>query len=369
MRGTLLSVWPLLMIGALGEGAAVSAAYLCVGLLSLGAGLLVPGLARRVPRAGLIGGAAGLYLLGSSLAVAGPAWMAPLALLSNAAGTATFWVVFSATMLDHVAREDLGRVESTRMLYSAGAWGLGPVTGVLLLHWWAPAPFLLAAAFALGMLLAFRRLDLPEGRGGAGGPPLAYLRRFARRPRLVAGWTFAVVRASGWWTYIVVLPLFCVKAGLPAVVPGAALSLSNALLLLTPLMLRLVGRLGVRRAVRGAFAWCAALFALAGLLGQEAPWAVVLCLLLASAGLLVLDVCGSLPFLMAVKPSERTEMAAVYASFRDVSGIASPTVAGLVMLLAPVAGVFLACGAGLGAAWALAGRLHPRLGRPRGRAP
>ena len=31
-----------------------------------------------------------------------------------------------------------------------------------------------------------------------------------------------------------------------------------------------------------------------------------------------------MPFLMAVKPSERTEMSAVYSSFRDVSGILTP---------------------------------------------
>jgi MFS transporter, ACDE family, multidrug resistance protein len=35
---------------------------------------------------------------------------------------------------------------------------------------------------------------------------------------------------------------------------------------------------------------------------------------------------------MAVKPSERTEMAAVYSSFRDVSGILTPG-AGLVLTL------------------------------------
>jgi hypothetical protein len=82
--------------------------------------------------------------------------------------------------------------------------------------------------------------------------------------------------------------------------------------------------------------------------------------------LVMLDVAGSLPFLMAVKPSERTEMAAVYSSFRDVSGILTPAVAGLVLAVAPVAAVFAACGGGMWVAWWIAGSLHPRLGRPRG---
>jgi hypothetical protein len=88
--------------------------------------------------------------------------------------------------------------------------------------------------------------------------------------------------------------------------------------------------------------------------------------MLGAVGLIMLDVCGSLPFLMAVKPSERTEMAAVYSTFRDVSGILSPLVGGAVLLVAPVAAVFGACGLGLGAAWALAGTVHPRLGARRG---
>ncbi len=74
---------------------------------------------------------------------------------------------------------------------------------------------------------------------------------------------------------------------------------------------------------------------------------------------------AGLPFLLAVKPSERTEMSAVYSSYRDVSGILTPGVAWLVLLLVPVAGVFAAGGAGLGLAWVLAGRLHLRLGTAR----
>jgi hypothetical protein len=65
---------------------------------------------------------------------------------------------------------------------------------------------------------------------------------------------------------------------------------------------------------------------------------------------------------MAVKPSERTEMSAVYSSFRDVSGILTPGAAWLVLLVAPLPGVFAAAGLGLGAAWLIGGRLHPRLG-------
>ena len=84
-----------------------------------------------------------------------------------------------------------------------------------------------------------------------------------------------------------------------------------------------------------------------------------------SVFLILLDVSAGLPFLLAVKPSERTEMSAIYASFRDVSGIVTPGAAWLVLLVAPLSGVFVAGGASLVATWGLAGKLHPRLGRAR----
>jgi predicted exporter len=85
----------------------------------------------------------------------------------------------------------------------------------------------------------------------------------------------------------------------------------------------------------------------------------------ASVFLVMLDVVGGLPFLMAVKPSERTEMSAVYSSFRDVSGILTPGAAWAVLLVAPLPGIFAAAGLGLGAAFVVAGWLHPRLGSAR----
>jgi hypothetical protein len=72
---------------------------------------------------------------------------------------------------------------------------------------------------------------------------------------------------------------------------------------------------------------------------------------------------------MAVKPSERTEMSAVYSSFRDVSGILTPGAAWLVLLVAPLSAIFALSGGALLGAWLLAGRMHPRLGLRRIRVP
>ncbi len=142
------------------------------------------------------------------------------------------------------------------------------------------------------------------------------------------------------------------------------LSISNAMLFLTPFMLKWVQRHSVRHAVRVGFLFGGLAF-IGATLTANAPWLTVALLMAGSAFLVLLDICGGLPFLMAVKPSERTEMSAVYSSFRDVSGILAPGIAWLVLLAAPLSGIFAAAGVGLLAAWSIAGRLHPRLGAKR----
>jgi hypothetical protein len=146
------------------------------------------------------------------------------------------------------------------------------------------------------------------------------------------------------------------------------LSMTNGLLFITPLMLRWMQGRSVRQSVRtgflGAGVLSVAAFALAGW-----PVAAVVALASVSFFLILLDVCGGLPFLMAVKPSERTEMSAVYSSFRDVSGILTPGAAWLLLLAAPLSSIFALSGGALLAAWMLAGRMHPRLGLRRVRVP
>ncbi|EYD73017.1 MFS transporter [Limimaricola hongkongensis] len=369
VRGILLSVMPLALYRAFGDAALVSAIYFAVGVSSLCAGLMLPWVNRRLPRRWLFTGVGLFYVLGALLALTGRPGLLALGLASNALATVLWMVCFNAYVLDHIARRELGRTESTRLVYSAASWMVGPALGVILLDWWYPAPFLLAGGLAMAVVAVFWRMRLGNGRQitRAHGPapnPLAFLARFRAQPRLVAGWLFAVIRSCGWWVYIVYLPIFCIEQGLGDRLGGVMLSVSNALLFTTPLMLRLVQRTSVRFAVRASFGLAAALFVAAALL-SGAPWAALAALMAGSVCLIMLDVCAGLPFLMAVKPSERTEMAAVYASFRDVSGIVTPAVAGLVLMVAPVAGVFAACGAGLAAASAIAAKLHPRLGAPR----
>lgn len=369
VRGTLVSAMPLAVYDALGSAEATSSAYFVAGIVSMIWGLMVPWATRHIPRRWMYTLGCGLYLIGMSLAIIGTGWLMPVALTCLAMATATTFVCLNAYILDYIDRQNLGRSQSMQMVFSAGPWAVGPLLGVWLRSIWDPLPFIVAGTCAVVLLVAFWVLRLGNGKqiSRAKGPaanPLAYLGRFFAQPRLIAGWLFAVMRSCGWWVYVVYLPIFCIESGLGDKVGGVALSLSNALLFASPLMLRHARAASVRRSVRFAFGMCGALFVGAALV-SPLPWATVFLCMAAAVFLVLLDIIGGLPFLMAVKPSERTEMSAVYSSFRDVSGILTPGAAWLVLLVAPLPGIFAAAGAGLLTAWAISGRLHPRLGIPR----
>jgi ACDE family multidrug resistance protein len=365
-RGILISVFPLAMYQALQDALFVSEVYFVVGVISLMAGLMVPFLSRLIARRWVYIIGASCFVLGSVLAIEGSPEATVGALLLITVATVMTFVCFNAYVLDYVARIELGRCETSRMFYSALGWTIGPALGVVLMGWWRPAPFLVAALASTVMLGMFLFMRLGNGKliiksRKAPTNPLAYLPRFFAQPRLIAGWFFAVLRSCGWWIYVVYLPIFAIENGFGDQLGGIALSISNGALFVTPLMLRWMQKRSIRIAVRTGFFASATLFVLGALI-SGLPWAAVLSLMLASFFLILLDVSAGLPFLLAVRPSERTEMSAVYASYRDISGILTPGLAWLVLLVFPLAGIFAAGGFGLFAAWGLAASLHPRLG-------
>jgi len=369
VRGMVLAVFPLLMYRTWGDAAVVSKWYLAVGMVSLCTALLVPLLTRHLARRRVYALALCLYLLSAALGMWGGRALT-WALLCHAMAAATAFVCFNAYVLEHVAKTDFARLESLRMFYGALGWTVGPLLGVWLLRFWHGAPFVVAALGALAMLVLIGWLRLGEVRvhtqanpQRVSHNPIVFLRRFFTQPRLVAGWFFATMRSCGWWVYFVYVGIFAVQNGLGDQVGGLATSVANAGLFLAPWMLRWIQRRSVRRAVRTGFLLSACCFFLAAL-ASSWPWSAIGLLIIGSLFLVLLDVCAGLPFMMSVKPSQRTEMSAVYSSFRDVSGIISPALAWVVLQYLPVAGVFAMGGACLLAAWFVAYHLHPQLGVP-----
>ncbi len=365
-RGILISVFPLVMYRAFQDTLVVSEIYFFVGIISLVCGLLVPWLTRFIPRRWMYSLGAVLFIVSSFLAIEGSAIAIALALFSYTVAVVILFVCFNAYVLDYVAKIELKRSETLRLFYSALAWTAGPAGGVWLLQWWTPAPFLVSALGATVLLVVFWWMRLGDGKlitkARAPTPnPVAFIKRFFVQPRLIAGWLFAVIKSCSWWIYIVYLPIYAVEAGLDESIGGIALSISNSLLFLTPFMLMWIERNSVRHAIRAGFLIGGGVF-IAATFSASMPWVTVGFLLFGTLFLILLDICAGLPFLMAVRPSERTEMSAVYSTFRDISGIISPGVAWLVLLVAPISALFATTGFGMFAAWVVAGKLHPRLG-------
>ncbi len=366
IRGILISVFPIAMYRVFQDSSLVTEVYFAVGAFSMIWGLLVPWLTRFIPRRWLYTMGALTYMTSALLATFGESHMIAFALMMNMSATVTIFICLNAYVLDYVGNKELGRCETLRMFYSAAAWTIGPAGGIWLMQWWMPAPFLISGMATTVLLVIFWWMRLGNGKqiSRARAPtlnPVSYLWRFFAQPRLISGWLFAVFRSCGWWVYVVYVPVFAIESGLGENVGGTVLSISNGMLFLTPFMLRWAQRHSVRHVVRIGFGLSGLAFILATALSGW-PWLTIGSLMTGSAFLILLDIYGGLPFLMAVRPSERTEMSAVYSSFRDVSGVVTPGVAWLVLLVVPLSGVFAAAGAGLGAAWLIAGRLHPRLG-------
>lgn len=368
VRGGTLSVFPLVMYRAWGSAAVVSQIYFAIGLVSLFTALMVPALARRFPRRSIYLCASGLYLAGAGLGALG-GQCTTLALLCSVMAAAISFVCFNAYVLDHVAKTDFGKLETLRLFYGGVGWVLGPALGVWLLGVADWAPFALVGAAAALIVLLVAKTPLGNGkaiakaRSAHRSHPLAHVQRFFAQPRLVTGWLIPVIRSCGWWFYFVYVGIFALENGLGDTVGGVASSLANMGLFMAPLMLRWMRRHSVRQAVRAGCLGGGVLFLAATLLSPW-PWGTVALLVIGTYFLVLLDTCAGLPFLMAVKPSERTEMSAVYSSFRDASGIVSPGIAWLVLQFFPVVGVFAVAGVALLAAWLVAGKLHPDLGVP-----
>jgi len=364
-RGMLISVLPIAMYRVFADAKLVSEIYFIIGMLSLTTALIVPGLSRFVPRRWLYTIAISGYIFGAVICIFVDNWLFAIGLGLMTLAVVVITICFNAYVMDYIARTKLGEIETLRLFYSGAAWTIGPFLGVWLMGIWKPAPFILASIAACCLLFVFWKLRLGNGKAihkARSKPPnpFAYLHRFIKQPRLITGWTFAVIRSCAWWVYVVYLPIYAVENGYGEQLGGILLSATNAMLFLTPLMQKAMrGR--VRSTIILGFSCSSFLFLLASFDIFGSLFAIAF-LVAGSLCLILLDMSAGLPFLMAVRPSERTEMSAVYSTYRDVSGVLTPGTASLVLIVAPLQMMFGLTAISLIACTYLATKLHPRLG-------
>lgn len=366
-RGILLSVYPITLYNTFIDAETVSEVYLMTGIVSFIMALMTPSLSRLIPRRWLYTiGALGMAC-GTTMTAMGGQLMVGAGLTLSTASTVVVFVCFNAYVMDYVERTELTGYETRRLFYSGACWAIGPFLGIWLMQQWEPAPFVVAIVATAVQLAVFWYLRLGNGKvitkaQRQTANPLAYLPRFFQQPRLVAGYLFAIVRSMAWWIYIIYVPIYVVEVGYSEEVGGFLVSLANAILFITPLMLKWMQRRSIRRAVILGFLLGGILFVASNF--TTAIPEVTLALVVGGAVYMVLlDISAGLPFLMAVKPSERTEMSAVYSTFRDLSGAVAPGLVRGVLIFAPVSAAFAVAGVAMLAVVPLAMKLHPKLGQ------
>lgn len=368
-RSLISSVIPLQMLRVLGDAQQVSTLYFLASSCGLLYAILLPMIVGRIPRrfvysfGAVVMGAASLLFMGAE------AEYQLLAMLARVVGLVTTTVCMNLYILDHISRRELSRSEPKRVFYSAWAWTIGPVTGAFLLQYSDWLPFAVSAVCVVVMIVYFWCLRLSQtspimpGRGRAQNP-LRNIRRFVKQPRLILAWTLAFCRASWWSMFFIYTPLFAVHFGLGELAGGILVSLGNGFLFLLPFWARIARRIGARLVLRTAFLVSGVGTSLVAFTAGL-PELGAGCILLAAIGMSFQDSIGNLPFMVAVRPSERAEMTSVYTTYRDTSELVPPGVFSVLLRFYDLTAVFLVMGGLMFAVAGLTRKVHPRIGKDR----
>ncbi|HEY7690284.1 MAG TPA: MFS transporter [Dongiaceae bacterium] len=353
-RATLTTITVNQAYQLLSEKSSVNLLYSCVYATTLCVSFAIPDLIRRFRRRWV-------YSLGVLLTIAAALLLSAGNLAGQIGGMLSYAIAGSITsvtlqlyMMDYIQRRDFVLSEPLRLVFSAAAWGAGPFLGVWLNQTYGNGMAEIMSATSAALLLAYfwylRLTENPAVAAATRPPPrpVANIRRFMQQPRLRLGWFIAFGRSSWWSMFFVVPPLYLTDAlgtekghfwG------GLLVSAGNILLIITPVIGRLATRHGIRRPIVAAFVGLGCTTILASLL-LDSPLAVGLCLLGGSVCAVVLDALGNIPFIRAVRPLERPQMATVFRSYADLSSLMPAAVFSLLLLAFNdnIAVVFLASG-------------------------
>ncbi len=333
-------VIPLAAFEAIGSKVGVSAAYAAGSAMTLTVTLNVPKLERALGRRWVI--TLGVVSLFAACMVFlwAPVWMIPVAIGLVAVEASVFTVGLSLYVMDYVAKAELVLVESKRTFYLAAVWLSGPALGAWL---WSevasPLPFLLAMSLAIALIAIhwYMRFERHPVLSTAIQTPQSALRslpRFFSQKNLRVAYAVTCLRSVFWAVAFVYGPIYVLEAGLPEWVAGLFLSAAGSILLISPAIRRLANRVGVRKVILRAFTVSAVSMLALGLIGDPRPVGLVLWFT-AALGAGCIDVLGNIPFMRLVKPRERNAMATVFATWRDVSFLAAPIIAGALLLVGP----------------------------------
>jgi len=348
-QGILLTVVPLEAHEVLGNAQRVSMIYLAVGITTMLGRQSIPWLVTMLGRKQTFAAGCGAMMLAAAfLAQRNFASLLP-GMALNALSFAIIEVSLNLYLLDNISRNELAAFEPRRIVRTTPAWLLGPWLGVFLAkHLALWLPFAVAAGIALTLLSCFLLLKLPEktlavSSRGRSSNPVQYFPRYFRQKRLVLAWLIAVGRGSWWGVYFVYAPIFAVTHGLGDDIAGLLVSLGAGWSVCAMFWRHVGTRIGMRRLLFGSFV-VAGTLSMSLALVSGWPWVAAVILALAAFVAECIDAVGNNLFLRAVHPHERSEMTAVYVSYRDVAQVAPPAFFSALLTVFHLPAVFVATG-------------------------
>ena len=351
-RSIIVTVVPLMALERFGSAQAVSIFFFVLGMFGISMSLAVPWLVRRLSRRGTFWLGVVTGITSMLLFVHGELWSFYIGMALHLFAASCVDVTLNLYWMEHVRRQDFGRVEPVRMFFLAFSWSIGPFLGVYLRNTIDPAaPFLIGAVVVLVLGAYFFYLGLSENstRGSkhvAVTNPFRYLPRFFSQPRMILVYLLSAMR-SGWWTmYFIYVPIFCVTMGLGETMSGALVSLAVSFVMAAPLLRGTIQRYGIRRVLLVGYSGAGIVTVGIGA-SMDISYLAVVLILMAALFAMLCDSVGNTLFYRAVRSWERSAMATVFMSYRPISALAFPGVYSGVLAIFPLPAVFIFTGVGM----------------------
>ena len=339
-RSLLVGVIPLLVFEALGSKELVTRTYLIGSLLTLAITLNFAALERLLQRRWVMTLSVIFTFAALTILLFADSSIIAVAVGLQQASASLFSVCLSLYIMDYIGKQELIYTETRRLLYTGAVWLIGPTLGLWLwdntVYW---SPFVLALCGSAGMLAYFWYLRLGHGTGigkakSSSVNIFRIIPRYFSQPALRIAYAITMSRSIFWVTLFVYGPIYVVEAELPTWLAGGLLSLTSALLLLSPLIRRLASRLGTRTLIIIALALTGISMLMLFALGKPGSLGLIFWMTGALGGV-TLDVLGNIPFMRMVKPRERTEMTMIFSTWREGSQLLTPLLVSVVLLAAP----------------------------------
>ena len=327
-RGMLLTVIPLQAYDLMGNAQDTSTLLFAVAIGGILAALTLPAFIKRI-------GLYPSYLLSCAAMVVSAAlmmstqlWIFSAGLFCHAFAIAAAEVTLSLYVMGRIARSQMTSFEPLRVFANVSALTVGPFMGVYfesqILH---ELPFISCIVFMLATVLSFRRLGLqrtviPASKSDSVNP-LKYLPRYLQQPRLRLAYGLVLARSCWWTMFIIYVPIYAQQSGLGELTGAALVSIGTAWTLSVPFWGWVARQYGVRRLMFLGFSLSGGLTTLV-YLAIDVPTIASVLLVVCALGATMLDGVGNVLFFRAVRAAERSEMTAVFVTYRDTGQLLTP---------------------------------------------